>query len=113
MVKRKDHTMSKIKCKISKYDINITEPPYELVQVGEFEIDSSVDDGDGNGGVNLYNALMDEVSKLGYNMHFYTTCPKDTEYKFNVVVYLTREEWPYCLIGHFGCHCLIERKESI
>jgi hypothetical protein len=89
---------------MSRYDITKLEPPYEFVQVGEFEIDEANDDGGkGTGGIMLYAALCRGAANQGKNMQSYSL--GRSPYKYDVVVRLTYKEWPHCPDGYFGCYC--------
>ncbi len=92
-----------VKCEMVKYDTSITEPPFEFIHVGEFEIDDS-DSGDDSGD-DRYNKLSHGCAKHGQSMQSYSMGENGSPYKYSVIVHLTPEEYPQCRLGIFGCDC--------
>lgn len=93
--------MKTLKCKIKKYDVTKKEPPYSFITLGEFNIiDPEIEDW----GVEKARRLDVECLKQGHRMQFYSAS-SDYGFDFDVVVHLSREEWPHCWDGRFGCYC--------
>jgi len=94
------------KVQIVKYDITVTEPPFTLIVVGEFEYDEPIDD---HLGEKRSIILARECRKQGFDMQFITS--SDAEgYDHDVFVHLTQEEWPHCSDGKFNCFCSRDEK---
>ena len=101
----------KVKVKIKKYDVTVTEAPFRFINLGEFEVMEDLDD---VGGVKRYNLFNERLRSLDYRgMKFYTSADKNSGYDYEVVVPLTIEEYPYCTQGEFGCKCLTQFNDNL
>jgi len=60
------------KCRIQRYDKRFKKPPFRFVDLGEFEYDSALFDGD-----QLYSVLQRKVMNRGYRFRFYTFSSKE------------------------------------
>ena len=72
------------KCKITRYDESITEPPYEFIYLDEIEVDKPDQD---HLGEEFYRILRDGCRDKGYTFKFYTMCSNDKNYDYQIVVY--------------------------
>jgi len=72
-----------VKCKISRYDPNITKPPFKTIKITECEVDKP-DIGDPDG-VEFFVRLRNKCLDLGYKIRFYsiTSIPYDYEIVVN------------------------------
>ena len=75
--------MSIVKCRVQRYDPDVTEPPFEFITLGELEIDKPDVD-------YLGEQFAENLSKgcyeAGYAFKFYSLSDED-DYVFNVTVY--------------------------
>jgi len=71
------------KCKISRYDETITEPPYLTIQIDEMEVKKPEKD---HLGEEFALRLMRGCRAKGYWFKFYSNCD-DKNYDYEVVIY--------------------------
>ena len=71
------------KCRIQKYDPDITEPPFEFIDLGEFECHKPEDD---RLGEQFALILSRECALQGFAFKFYSSS-SDDNYDFDVVVW--------------------------
>lgn len=71
------------KCKISRYDETITEPPYLTIQIDKMEVKKPIKD---NLGEEFAERLRCGCRMNGYQFKFYTMS-EDNDYDYEVVVY--------------------------
>lgn len=71
------------KCKISRYDETIKEPPYLTIQIDKMEVKQPEKD---NLGEEFAERLRCGCRMNGYQFKFYTMS-EDIDYDYNVVVY--------------------------
>jgi len=72
------------KCKISRYDETIKEPPFLTIQIDKMEVKQPEKD---NLGEEFAERLRYCCRMKGYQFKFYTMCSDDKDYDYNVVVY--------------------------
>jgi hypothetical protein len=72
------------KCKITRYDETIKEPPYLTIQIDEMTVEKPETDYLGE----LFADRLDNGCILkGYTFKFYSSCSDDENYDYEVVVY--------------------------
>lgn len=71
------------KCKITRYDETITEPPYLTIQIDSIEIPQPEKD---NLGEEFAERLRSGCRMKGYTFKFYTMS-RDADYDYELVVY--------------------------
>ena len=72
-----------VKCRVKKYDPNITKPPYKFIILGEFTCQPKDENDDY--GVEFYARLAGKVREQGYGFKFYSLSISE-HYDFDVVV---------------------------
>lgn len=73
-------------CKVTRYNPEINEPPYETIYLNEFEVFKPPHNPIDLGTI-FAMRLRSACSLLGYVMKFYTMSSKDEKYDYEVVVY--------------------------
>lgn len=68
-----------IKCKIKRYDPNVTEPPFQFIDLDQFECQDAEND-------QLYLDLFHTCRKMGYEMKFYSLS-SDSDFDYDVTVF--------------------------
>jgi hypothetical protein len=85
------------------YDVDKNDPPYKFKTLGEIEVDLPDPQLD-IGGVHKFQIIRQLLwNKFDRGLHFISY---DEEGNGIAVACLTDDEYPLCMLGHFGCECM-------